>query len=345
MNYSNNYFGKSLDNLEYQDIVNFFINPQEESNKIEFKSYSTTYGNFNRNFEGVIRGICAFLNSDGGILIWGAPEGTIPAGQSEKIFQGLLSPLNERKEKDWLINKVSDSITPLPVGINAIRLEDTNNYLYIFEIQPSPYRPHQNRNIFWARLDGQTKPAPYYLVEALFRRISYPNLEGYIKLDQISNDGHNYYLDITIFLFNFSQLQNEENVSFRLMCPEGIFSRYNDPQHQHMYIYNGHQLIFKDFIDVLHFGTPNMHNERLIFDPHDLVNNHNNEIRLLLSFGGKKSPVKTSEYKLNLNNLNWTQTDTPNYLITEIEENILIYDKQEELGTTREDTLRRTLGR
>ena len=36
--YSSIYFGKLINNLEYQDIVNFFIEPKEETTRIEFKS-------------------------------------------------------------------------------------------------------------------------------------------------------------------------------------------------------------------------------------------------------------------------------------------------------------------
>jgi hypothetical protein len=104
MDYSTTYFNKHLENLVYQDIVDFFVNSQEESTKIEYKAFSLRYGNFTENLNGVIRGICAFLNSEGGILIWGAPEGVQPPGHDSKIFQGALSPLTELKEKDWLIS-------------------------------------------------------------------------------------------------------------------------------------------------------------------------------------------------------------------------------------------------
>ena len=66
-NYSNQYFGKNLEDLEFQDILDFFIIEKEESDKIEFKAFHSKFGNFNKNLEGVIRGICAFLNSNGGI--------------------------------------------------------------------------------------------------------------------------------------------------------------------------------------------------------------------------------------------------------------------------------------
>ena len=345
MDYSTIYFNKPLQLLEYQDIVNYFVETKEESTTIEFKAYSALYGNFTNNLEGVIKTICAYLNSEGGILIWGAPVGAFIEGQNVKSYQGVLSPLTEFKEKDWLINKISDSITPLPVGINVTVLQNEINYVYVFEVQPSNYSPHQYKNTYLARLDGQTKPAPHYLIEALFKKIRYPNIQGFIKLENISINGDLYNLEITIFIFNFSPLQNEENASFRLMCPQGIFSLSRDPNYNHMYSNEGHQLIYTNFKDVLYFGEPNLHSEILLINPIQLVANFNNELDLLLSFAGRFSPLKTSRYKLNFRHLDLNNTHVPTYLISEIEENILLSDKQESLGITRERTLLEFLSR
>ena len=103
MNYAESYFGKSLDSLAYQDIEDFFKEAKEESTRIEFKSYAAGRGKFKDKLLGVIEGLCALLNSEGGILIWGAPEGQKIDGKKEEIFQGTLSPVDELKEKDGLI--------------------------------------------------------------------------------------------------------------------------------------------------------------------------------------------------------------------------------------------------
>lgn len=345
MDYTKTYFNKSIDDLEYSDIESFFSEEKEESNTIEFKSYSSIHGNFNKNIEGVIRGICAFLNSDGGVIIWGAPEGTVIDGRTEKVFVGTLSPVDEMKEKDWLINKVSDSITPLPVGIKVNTLEKDGAYVYVLEVQQSTYSPHQFKNIYYARLDGQTKPAPHYLIDALFKKITYPQIEGYIKLDSISSEGGDMFLDITIFIFNFSQLQNEEKVSFRLMCAEGIFTKSQLPQFADMYMYDGHQLVHKDLIDVLHFGAPNIHQERIMFNIAQLNSDYEGKVRLFLSFGGRFSPFKVSDYTLDLSKRDWSKPDEPNYLMIEMKENVLSSDYQKEVGSTRETTLKKILNR
>jgi hypothetical protein len=247
------FFGKSLTDLTYTDIVNFFSTEHGESNTIEFKAYSPQFGNFNQNIKGIIRAVCGLLNSDGGIVIWGAPLGTIDSTTGEKKFIGALSPVPDYKEKDWMINKISDNITPLPTGIRIVVLQNSmTENLYIIEVQTSSYKPHQQDNTYWARLDGQTKPAPHYFIEALFRRISYPNIEGYIKVEKagLAQNPSRYYLQVSIFMFNFSQLQNEENVEIRLMTVPGKFQSRLDAKDPYNYFQK---------IDMLHFGLVDNH--------------------------------------------------------------------------------------
>lgn len=344
MDYSKTYFGKPLNDLDYQDITRYFIEEREESTTIEFKSYSTTHGKLEKNIEGVIRGICAFLNSEGGILIWGAPSGSTQAASKRQVFQGALSPLSDLKDKDWIINKVSDPITPLPVGINVEILQDGSDVLYVFEVQKSPYAPHQYKSIYYARLDGQSKPAPHYLVEALMRRIQYPNIEGFIRLDRISNNGKHYLLDLTAVGFNFSEVQNEENVSFNLFCPQGIFNGPAKGPHI-KYMHSGHHVFNQEFAKVLHFGAPVYNVERLIFNPLDVSTNHSNKVELVFSIGGKHSPLKFSNYALDFSRIDWNNQDSPNYLIESMEENVLAADNSKKVGKSKEELLKEFLKR
>jgi len=345
MDFSKIYFGKDQLDLQYQDLVAFFQSAKEESNKIEFKSFSINHSTSYKDLPIVTRSICAFLNSEGGIVIWGAPQGKKIPGQHSKSFQGSLTPLSDKFEKDWLISKISDLITPLPVGIQVIRLESNNKYLYIFEIQPSLYRPHMYNDIYWVRLDGQTKPAPHYLIEALFKQISYPNLEGYIKFNSISQNNEKIFINISILIFNYTKLQNEEKVSFRLLLIEGYFSNYFTSNVQGFYISEGQQLVFERQIDVLHYGTPAIHDETIVIFKGDPKFENGRKVNLLLSFGGRKSPIKTSFYTLDLNKIDWNNTTLPNYLISDKDENKLLIEAKKEIQPLKEEELRIILGR
>lgn len=345
MDYSKKVFGKSINDLTYQIVEDYFNEEREESNSIEFKSYSAQHGNLNKNLDGVIRGICAFLNSDGGIVIWGAPEGIKVEGREEKLFVGQLSPVLERKEKDWLINKVSDLLTPMPIGVNVSILENANTFVYIFEIQKSSYSPHQFKHVYYARLDGQTKPAPHYLIDALFKKITYPSIEGYVNLIKLSHDGTNYLLDIQIYIFNFSELLNCEDVAFRLMSVEGKFLNSNNPDALVIYNYDGHNLVHKDLIKVLHYGSPNFHSERIVYNPRLLSEKYGNKAIFYLSFGAKNSPLKASAYELDFSKIDWKNVDHPNYLFSKIEENKLYAEVQNEKNISKKETLKEVLKR
>ncbi len=100
MAYAKLYFNKELNELSYDDIENFFVIEKDESDKIEFKSYQTPEEkNHTEKENGVIRAICGLLNSEGGLVIWGAPIGQTVPGKKEKIFKGILSPTDQLLEK------------------------------------------------------------------------------------------------------------------------------------------------------------------------------------------------------------------------------------------------------
>lgn len=342
INYSKEYFGKNLNDLKSSDIENFFEEEKEESDKIEFKAFHPEHGNFNKNLEGVIRGICAFLNSNGGILIWGAPLGI--KEDDRVVFKGDLSPVKELKEKDALISKISDSITPLPVNIQVEIIEYQEDYIYIFEVQQSLYCPHQYKNNYWVRLDGQTKPGPHYLIEALFKKISYPNVACYINLIEFGNHSKDYlYLDIEIIAVNHTEFQNEHNVVYRVTCPQALFLESQRPHSSDNYLLGGHQFL-NDQIKILHFGGPDINTQRLIFNLDNIHGTHDGMIEIIVSFGGKNSPLKQSSYKLNLNR-NTISRHNPVELFDEIEENKLYSTMQEEENITKEKFLESILKR
>ena len=342
-NFSNQYFSKELDNLTFNDIEKYFAFDQEESDKIEFKAFHPNFGNFDKNLEGVIRGICAFLNSNGGILIWGAPLGV--QNNNKIIFQGALTSIDKFIEKDSLISKISDSITPLPIDIKVKIIEENSKYLYVFEINKSTYSPHQYKNTYWARLDGQTKPAPHYLVEALFRKISFPQIEGYIAFDKFGNyDNTRVYLDITVYILNFSELQNEYDVEFSLVCNEGIFEgSFTETNSWNYYSWGGHKFESGNYIKTLHFGKPESINKKIVFNLDELKEKNNGNMHISLIFGGKNSPLKSSEYKLNFNINNISQKNPD--ILESSAENIFSSEKQRILGTTKENLLKTLLSR
>ena len=175
MSISESLFGITLENLTYHTLENYFIEEKEESDRLEFKSFHAG-PSFRDQFKSIKEGLTGFLNSDGGILIWGAPVETPIPGTTRKRCIGHLTPMNEAKDKDDFVRSVNSSITPFPVGIKLNKITGHNGYILVFEIERSRYSPHQFDNTYFARIDGQTIKAPHYLIESLFRKITYPNL-------------------------------------------------------------------------------------------------------------------------------------------------------------------------
>lgn len=335
-NFSKQYFGKDIDNLEYSDIEDYFNEEKEESDKIEFKSFHPEHGNFNRDIQNVIKAVCAFLNSSGGIVIWGAPLGVDK--DNKKVFYKPLSPVLEYKEKDALISMISDAITPLPIGINVgILGKDEEFYLYVFEVQKSNYSPHQCDNTYYARLDGQTRKAPHYLIEALFKKVTYPNIEAYINLSKRGNvRGSIFYLDIEMFFLNFSEFINEENLRYRIICPEAT----TEPALASAG-HTGYEIEGK--IEMLHYGAPERNAKRLFLNADVLSDRFNNRINVILSWAGKNSPLKFSSYEIDIGRDSINGNLATCFI--SIEENELAIDGMKKKGTTRESLLNKILKR
>lgn len=91
MIYTENYFDKKrIEDIAYDDLVSYFAIEREESDKIEYKSFVIDDGeSLKQKEKGIIKSITGFLNSDGGLLIWGAPVGQKVEGKKEKVFTGV----------------------------------------------------------------------------------------------------------------------------------------------------------------------------------------------------------------------------------------------------------------
>lgn len=331
MNYSEIVFGKRLEELGIDTLTHFFSTQQGETATLEFKSFSK-HSTFDKNIDGIIKGLCAFLNSDGGILIWGAPNGTKPEGRKEEVFQGEMQLVNELKEKDAIINIISSRITPMPTGISVKILEGDNGCAYVFEVQPSPYKPHQFNHIYYIRLDGQSRPAPHYMVEAMFRQISFPNLEAYSKFVSLTDLGTHWMLVAEIYLLNLSVFQNEELAAYQLLIEPGAFDGTGGT-------------FFSDPEPVLYYGRP-LRSQHNIIIAKNAIEKRAGIFKMVLTYGGKKSPAKISNYVLDFKLFDSGRDEgNLNYLMTTVEENMFYSDAQKNKGSGKEKLLREILGR
>lgn len=224
--YCNITFGKSLDSLKYEDIILFFQEERVESNILEFKSGQSDVKKFDDMLnKKIIRTIASFLNSEGGLLIWGSPREQYvnKAGKNVKIAIGDLEPNLVFNEKDQLINKIIKTISYMPTGVRLKTLRNGDEYIYIFEVDESASRPHQYQNEYLIRIDGQTFPAPHYLVDAMFKQIKHPNIENHIKIVDVYQKATGLFIKLELKLFNFTSSIPGKEISFYARTTVGIF--------------------------------------------------------------------------------------------------------------------------
>lgn len=307
MSYAKLYFGKEMNEVSYNDIESYFIDEKEESDKIEYKSFKSETTRDKVNYDSLLESICGMLNSEGGLIIWGAPLGIKHSSDNKrKIFKGALTTFSFAFEKDSFINKVTDSISPAPTGINIMPIEKEGKFVHIISIEKSMYSPHQYDYAYYMRLDGQTRKAPHHYVEAMMKKITFPVLSGKVLVGEpkVDFDAKNMWVDFSIefIVDNLSKFQNEEDLicNFRIYGAQlrGLSdSRFDDDYNMKNSVtqekdYNPAQ-------NVLHFGNPFV--ERIHAVQHGIIaRTHQSDFQIYFQFGGKKSPLKVSLYEFEL---------------------------------------------
>lgn len=174
MSFIKTLFKKELNDILLEDLQEFFRADQEESSILEFKSGEVS-------IEDIYKEICAFLNTEGGVLIIGTPREQkvkVSNKSSQLICKGDLMPFNIRG-KDWLIQKIASNIVPSPTGINAKEILTPEGNYFIIQIPQSLNPPHQSSDDgrYYIRLEREAKPAPHGLVQALFYKRQKPKFE------------------------------------------------------------------------------------------------------------------------------------------------------------------------
>jgi hypothetical protein len=314
MSYSQTIFNKDLYQLTYNDIVDFFNTEKDETLYLEFKSYPAA-GNHNDKENAVLKAICALLNSEGGIVIWGAPVETRDA-QGNTSAIGALTPFTTVLDRDRFINKVTGALTPLPIGIRVQKLNNSNNdSIFVIEVEKSDFKPHQFKDKYYIRLDGQTRIAPHYLIEAMMKGVNFPLIRGHIRLKRVETSGNNILLHLRKIVYNSSPYLNELNLSYKIIAGPGTMLIDGNS-------FNG---FYDDSVGIVSNGRPFM-GDFILSIPSTELTRHNNEVQVALNFVGEKSPSKTSVYKYSLVNPTLGEVADENSFIIEKRENKLSSD-------------------
>lgn len=182
-NYINNIFGVTQDELTIEHLEDFFSSPQEETSVLEFKSGEVEIID-------LYKEITAFLNTEGGLLIIGAPkEKKEKTGKNEKVIcEGALT-YSKFKNKDWLYQKIASNIVPAPTDLSIVEFITSQGVVFIIDIPQSMHPPHQCSadGRYYIRMERESKPAPHGLVKALFDKRRVPILVGYVTVKAIND--------------------------------------------------------------------------------------------------------------------------------------------------------------
>jgi hypothetical protein len=298
MSYAQLYFKKDIDRVSTKDIEQYFSIAKLESDKIEFKS---DHGNEkpHEKENNILKSICAFLNSEGGLIIWGAPKGQPdPYNKKNKLFFGNLTPMETDYIKDSFINVVTNKITPSPNGIRIQQLKKDSCFIYLIEVEKSQYSPHQLNNTYYMRLDGQSIPAPHHYIEALFKKISFPVLESSARVIRTATEHvpgtHFLKIILMMTITNRSKLQNEKDLYVKCEISHCDFETAHDPLIKR--IYQVQQVSYPKAKSLFFYGEEFVV-EETIRVPKDRFNA---VINIQIWFGGQLSPLRTSMYQLDV---------------------------------------------
>ncbi|WP_343613314.1 ATP-binding protein [Flavobacterium sp.] len=177
-NYIETIFGKRRDKVTLEDVKGYFSTPQEESSVVEFKSGEVEIND-------IFKEITAFLNTEGGLLIIGAPRETKQTiGKNIiKICEGELTYSNF-KNKDWLYQKIASNIVPTPTDLKIEEFLTEKGNVFLIDIPQSLNPPHQcsSDGRYYLRLERDAKPAPHGIVQALFNKRRVPSLLAEISI-------------------------------------------------------------------------------------------------------------------------------------------------------------------
>lgn len=211
MSLINEIFGKQIDKLELNDFKSYFNSEREESAKIEFKSGGVDISD-------LYKEICAFLNTDGGVIFIGSPRETkkdIGKKRQKRVCIGSITPSSFRG-KGWIMEKIASNISPFPNGIDIKEFNDENGSFFLIEVPQSQAPPHQcvSEGKYYIRIDESAKPAPHGIVESLFQKRKRPLIKIEIDINAYQDKPFNE-LELSFKIINESE-NPTENLSYSI---------------------------------------------------------------------------------------------------------------------------------
>jgi hypothetical protein len=156
-------FGKELEKLQINDILVLIQNKIDESQNLEYKEPSE---NLDKACNSLAETISGFLNTDGGILLYGVSE------KREGIHRYPTGIEWCSTAKERLENLLKSRIQPWEEKIKIRRIaskEKEQGGIFVIEIPKSNNPPHMYNYCYYQRLNFQTQPMSHQNVLRAFQ--------------------------------------------------------------------------------------------------------------------------------------------------------------------------------
>ena len=256
-------FGKELEKLQIRDIVTLIKNKIDESQNLEYKQPSK---DLNKDCNYLAKTISGFLNTDGGILVYGVSE----KKQNDHSYPNDIEWCNFAKEK--VENLLKSSIQPWEERIKIRRITSKETKLegiFVIEIPRSNSPPHMSNYIYYHRLNFQTQPMTHQNVFRAFQT------SWIRRRDLYRNVIEPLYSEISL---------NCERIQVR--HEQGEDKRYQNIIHENRYLYDQIELSLQDKIDEFYIRMDEL-NSKLGYTAHKIAARIINE-ELCRIFGDHK---------------------------------------------------------
>jgi len=203
MNLSKKILGKELKSLTKKDIEGYFTQPREETSILEFKSGEVKVNS-------IFKELCAFLNTEGGLLIIGTPKEQKVGKTGRRICKGKIVP-SHFQSKEWLYSLITANIVPTPIDLTIHEIQAEGGKLFVIEVEQSKNPPHQflTDGRYYIRMKQEARPASHGIVEALFFKNRAPRLLAELQINRSERGAENLN-KISIDVMNDSRIPTDQ---------------------------------------------------------------------------------------------------------------------------------------
>jgi len=227
-------FGKELERLQISDIELLIENEIDESQNLEYKESTE---NVQKDCNYLAKSISGFLNTDGGILIYGVSE----RREKDHRYPTEIKWCNTTKERleSLLISKVQ----PWEKGIKIHRIrskESEQDGIFVINVPKSNNPPHMHDGRYYQRLNFSTTPMSHQNVLRAFQT-------SWIQRREL-------YRNVIMPLYS----EIKENCEKIERSEQGVSSVYENIIHVNRYLYDQTELSLQQKIDEFYIRMQNL---------------------------------------------------------------------------------------